>query len=79
MMALYKTNELLLLPGLVLLGFAGLGFLVTNIICVSILGEFATIAIIVFSGIYDGSALFLAMNKLENLGNSRTLNFKSDR
>ena len=68
MMSFYTANELLLFPGLVFLGFPGLGFLVTNIICVPILGGFATIAIIIFSGTFDASsALFLALSKLNDL------------
>ena len=76
MMSLYTANELLLFPGLVLLGFPGLGFLVINIICVPILGSFATIAIIVFSGTFDASsALFLALSKLDNLSLSTMFGF----
>jgi hypothetical protein len=65
MMALYKTNELLLFPGLALLGWSGLGYLVLNNVCVSIMGKFAGLSIIIFSGTFDASsATFLILSKL---------------
>ena len=72
MMALYKTNELLLFPGLALLGWSGLGYLVLNNVCVSIMGKFAGLSVIIFSGTFDASsATFLVLSKLTGtFGNS---------
>ncbi|CBY36856.1 unnamed protein product [Oikopleura dioica] len=64
-MALYKTNELLLFPGLAFLGWSGLGYLVINNVCVSIMGKFAGLSVIIFSGTFDASsATFLVLSKL---------------
>ena len=74
-MALYKTNELLLFPGLALLGWSGLGYLVLNNVCVSIMGKFAGLSVIIFSGTFDASsATFLVLSKLTGTyGNSTSL------
>ncbi|CAG5110746.1 Oidioi.mRNA.OKI2018_I69.chr2.g5116.t1.cds [Oikopleura dioica] len=65
MMALYTSNELLLFPGLVFLAWSGLAYLVINNVCVSIMGRFAGVSVIIFSGTFDASsATFLVLSKM---------------
>ena len=64
-MALYGVNELLLFPGLTFLAWSSVGLLVLNNICVSFMGKYAAVSIIIFSGTFDASsATFLMISKL---------------